>query len=308
MAAQSYTNTSDVDEVVFDGNMNALVVHPGETVSWETPELGNILSAEHAAIGKDAVVDAYLHGSAPIRSVLNVQEIFAEDINLYIALYGTKVEIEVDHPIDAYDNWGQVVGVSGGIATRADGSKSLGALVGVVGSAVHRGSGLLNFLCGLNSEVNVRGPAHVEDLLAIDIGRYVDNPDAVVDNSVGLWISSANCTGTAVNAYGIEITDQKGTSTGTISNTCGIYIHAQGDGSESGYNLFSEGAESKNVFEGPVDSGECFKVDGVQVVSARVIDSRADDTVNAGAWDATSAGVLDALRDCMLSHGLLAAA
>lgn len=43
-----------------------------------------------------------------------------------------------------------------------------------------------------------------------------------------------------------------------------------------------------------------------QVVGARVIDARCDDTISSG--DATTDGVIDALRDAMISHGLIAAA
>jgi len=49
-----------------------------------------------------------------------------------------------------------------------------------------------------------------------------------------------------------------------------------------------------------------YKVDDVQVVSNRVIDARIDDAINSG--DATTDGVIDALRDAMITHGLIAAA
>ena len=48
-----------------------------------------------------------------------------------------------------------------------------------------------------------------------------------------------------------------------------------------------------------------YKVDDVQVVSNRVVDVRCDDTINSG--DATTDGVIDALRDAMITHGLIAA-
>lgn len=47
-------------------------------------------------------------------------------------------------------------------------------------------------------------------------------------------------------------------------------------------------------------------VDGTQVVGSRVIDARCDDALNSG--DATTDGVIDALRDAMITHGLIAAA
>ncbi len=51
-----------------------------------------------------------------------------------------------------------------------------------------------------------------------------------------------------------------------------------------------------------------YKVSGTQVVGARVVDAKIDDAINAGAWDATTAGVLEACRDALVTHGLVAAA
>lgn len=48
-----------------------------------------------------------------------------------------------------------------------------------------------------------------------------------------------------------------------------------------------------------------YKVDDVQVVSNRVIDARCDDAIDSG--DGTTDGVIDALRDAMITHGLIAA-
>jgi len=48
------------------------------------------------------------------------------------------------------------------------------------------------------------------------------------------------------------------------------------------------------------------KIGGTQVVGARVVDARADDVANSG--DATTDGLIDALRDAMIAHGLIAAA
>ncbi|KKK79168.1 hypothetical protein LCGC14_2836240, partial [marine sediment metagenome] len=42
-----------------------------------------------------------------------------------------------------------------------------------------------------------------------------------------------------------------------------------------------------------------------QVVGTRVVDARCDDAINSG--DATTDGVIDALRDAMISHGLISA-
>jgi len=50
-----------------------------------------------------------------------------------------------------------------------------------------------------------------------------------------------------------------------------------------------------------------YKVSGTQVVGARVVDARCDDVVDS-TYGAEEAGVLDALRDAMITHGLIAAA
>jgi len=54
------------------------------------------------------------------------------------------------------------------------------------------------------------------------------------------------------------------------------------------------------------NADEYYQVAGTQVVGARVIDARCDDAINSG--DATTDGVIDALRDAMITHGLIAAA
>jgi hypothetical protein len=46
-------------------------------------------------------------------------------------------------------------------------------------------------------------------------------------------------------------------------------------------------------------------IGGSQVVGSRVVDARASAVANSG--DATTDGLIDALRDAMISHGLIAA-
>jgi osmotically-inducible protein OsmY len=51
-----------------------------------------------------------------------------------------------------------------------------------------------------------------------------------------------------------------------------------------------------------------YKVDDVQVVGNRVIDARIDDEVQSASWGSSEAGVLDAIRDAVIAHGLIVAA
>lgn len=55
-----------------------------------------------------------------------------------------------------------------------------------------------------------------------------------------------------------------------------------------------------------ITSAGYLQIGANQVVGARVIDARCDDAINSG--DATTDGVIDALRDAMIAHGLIAAA
>ena len=57
---------------------------------------------------------------------------------------------------------------------------------------------------------------------------------------------------------------------------------------------------------GNINVTGAYKVDDVQVVGNRIIDARCDDAINSG--DVTTDGVIDSLRDAMITHGLLAAA
>ncbi len=64
-------------------------------------------------------------------------------------------------------------------------------------------------------------------------------------------------------------------------------------------------AEALDV-TGNINTTGVVKVDDVQVLSNRVIDARCADVANSG--DATTDGLIDALRDAMIAHGLLASA
>jgi len=76
------------------------------------------------------------------------------------------------------------------------------------------------------------------------------------------------------------------------------------------YSAFEVSGTGNGYFAGDLNlaSAKVYKVNSVQVVGARVVDAKIDDAINAGAWDATTAGVLTACRDALVTHGLVAAA
>ncbi len=55
-----------------------------------------------------------------------------------------------------------------------------------------------------------------------------------------------------------------------------------------------------------VNPDDGVKVSGTQVLGAQVVDARIDDAINSG--DATTDGVIDAIRDALVTHGICAAA
>lgn len=73
------------------------------------------------------------------------------------------------------------------------------------------------------------------------------------------------------------------------------------------YGIFNAATASQyfNV-NGHLNALEDISVAGTKVLGARVVDARCDDAINSG--DATTDGVIDALRDAMIAHGLLSAA
>lgn len=73
------------------------------------------------------------------------------------------------------------------------------------------------------------------------------------------------------------------------------------------YGIFAAATADQYLYvNGNLDIREAIFIDGSQVIGPRVIDSRIDDTINSG--DATTDGVIDAIRDALIAHGLVAAA
>ena len=95
--------------------------------------------------------------------------------------------------------------------------------------------------------------------------------------------------------------------TSAVNDEVGYGVYSQIALSRTGtaaYTFYGLGGNIHN--SGHINTAGVYKVDDVQVVSNRVIDARCDDTINSG--DATTDGVIDALRDAMIAHGLIAAA
>lgn len=151
-------------------------------------------------------------------------------------------------------------------------------------------------------------------------GNYTSVSSGVTDDTLYGFYASLSATGTGQSAYTFY------GSGGLIQNSHGAELNNGGYDSDTRIagdtdaNLLYVDAGADKVGIGDAAPGEkldvagntnvtgVYKVDDVQVVGPRVIDDRADDAVNTSSWDSTTAGVLDALRDAMITHGLIAAA
>jgi hypothetical protein len=210
--------------------------------------------------------------------------------------------------------FGGVVNIAGGIA-------SLG--VGAVAPTVHRAVFAAPVVASAGSAhtIDSTGPGRTvatgennsfvngyfsNNLLHIDAGQT----DA--GYRYGVFVTSrvidANFEGTLAEQMGIGISYGITTGTGTITSAYGLYLSgniAAGTITNK-WGVYQAGATFKNHFDGIVNSASSFQVDNVQVISNRVIDARIDDAISCG--DATTDGVIDALRDAAITHGLIAAA
>lgn len=136
----------------------------------------------------------------------------------------------------------------------------------------------------------------VTDMLALQAGGGTGNEAANFGLGIALKIGNAASEVEKRASINLVLTDATNAS----------------EDVELNINLMIAGAapaEVLSIVGGGLDltSGKVLSVAGTQVVGARVIDARADDVVDA-TYGAEEAGVLDALRDAMIAHGLIAAA
>jgi len=166
----------------------------------------------------------------------------------------------------------------------------------------------------------------------------MDSDEATTQNVYGWYALSPtkSAAGTVVNTYGIYLNSY---SLGTTLNyaiytnlgdvrfgddvliaspnataltigagTAGIDYQIKVDGETNDLLLTAMEDEDYWQFEDDVNlaTGEVLKVAGTQVVGARVVDARIDDTPNSG--DATTDGIIAAIQSVLQTHGLAAAA
>lgn len=162
-------------------------------------------------------------------------------------------------------------------------TREIGILAGVYGFAEHNADGNIDFIEGLEYYASNNNGGDVGAMYGIFVGIFHDG-SGLVSEMYGNYI-----------AY---------FATGDVTTVYGLYIDPIFGGAASSYAIYTNAGLVR--FGGIVNTTESYQVDGTKVVGNRVVDARCDDAINSG--DATTDGVIDALRDAMIAHGLIAAA
>ena len=169
------------------------------------------------------------------------------------------------------------------------------------GGIVNGGTGVLNYHQNQFGGDFVSGGAHTTATKIFVLGRLTGHAGDTTDLSAMKFNTSTTMTnncGLVSTLHLIEPLITTGGHTVTIATT--LYIHSTP----------TEGVTNAAIYVASGDqilASGVLKVGIVQVVGARVVDAKIDDAINAGAWDATTAGVLEACRDALVTHGLVAA-
>jgi len=234
-------------------------------------------------------------GTAPVAGTRIAASILANDASI-ANIYGSNNNVVANHPTGnlsfAYGMYNQATQQGAG------GVSNLAALVNSVaisGNAPNTATGVAE-IGGAMAYCNA---SSVTVFKAEDWGQATGGKTVTLAR--GLWIAAPTTTGTITTANGIYLEAITGAGTNyAIYSAGGQSYHAGNFGIGN-----TAPAEALDV-TGNINTTGVVKVDDVQVLSNRVIDARAANVANSG--DATTDGLIDALRDAMIAHGLIAAA
>lgn len=220
---------------------------------------------------------------------------------------------------------------TGGELTTNSGQLSGFRTYAYIASASHSGTLAKNAGVFSRSGIHICGfGGTVTTTYAGYFGVLNNSANGTITDAYGVYIDNSGTAGTMTNRYGLSIAESAGSGTlsmgieigslsGTQSTKTGMKINAiygpsttnlgiqigNVGGGTNNYSIFTGAGDVR--FGGLVNTMLHYEVGGIQVVSNRVVDARCDDTINTSAWDSTTAGVLDAIRDACITHGLIAA-
>lgn len=214
-------------------------------------------------------------------------------ISFYGSNYATDITVEVYRPSGGTDGWYTIKTVTGNTAT---------VVPITIGPSTNYIKKIKLTMSNASVAVKIDGismfptdPQGINEMQVIP--RYASEALILAATSVE-WKDTAWTTRTKIN-YNVA---DGGSAVGYLFDTTNAL-------STSGAKIASfgnNGTEKAYIDkDGNINAVGVYTVDGVQVVGNRVVDARCDDAISSG--DATTDGVIDALRDAMITHGLIAA-
>ena len=170
------------------------------------------------------------------------------------------------------------------------------------------GTGVLN-LDNLRLDGNTISSTAGTDLNITPLAGQQIVLDGTIVIDAGVVTGATSITSTAFVGTLSTAAQPNITSLGTLTSLQVDNIKIDGNtlSAVSGAINITPKAGSAIVLGGLVNTTVHYEVDGTQVVGNQVVDARIDDAVNTSTWDSTTAGVLDAIRDACITHGLIAA-
>lgn len=287
---------------------------PGTVSATIRPKLGNGVYASVAVFGEEVAAQGLLHvhqGSPLLR---------VEAENTLIQSTTVSAADSVLLTLNSVNAWtqGRLLSVKNAGVDKFFISPTGGIVIGantISYTGVENGSSLLSFRDTDLGEPNsnsiwigtMASGTDVADIrLAVSSG-VGGGASFAMGSSHGGWIFESN-DGTLGGAK----------ARGTASGQTRVLLFPGAISTQSPY-LFDTGVEHTDIDVPLVVIGNggvekaAFDIDGklsiqeAQVLGTRVVDARVDDAINAGAWDATTAGVLESLRDAAVTHGWIKA-
>lgn len=190
--------------------------------------------------------------------------------------------------------------------------------------------GAASTLIGFSVYPQITGTGTLPTIIGVNVsGPYINNAGLTVTNYYGVMIANPEVTaGTLSNAFGLFITEPTtgvvnyafyvGGGKSVFQGNVGIGTATFGTSATRELIMKTAAAPAGNV-------ADCFQLysddqtagnacphvrteNGRIVKVYQVVDARIDDVITESEWDATNAGVLDAIRDALIANGMMAAA
>jgi hypothetical protein len=189
----------------------------------------------HSAFGNDAGIDKDLVApdySVELKTTMDLREIYTGSESDHFIANQLSL-LQIDPSVDMVSG---CFSLNNLIWTKSLNSKNYSAIYASNNDSAHYGSGNITQLYCIEAVVQNKGLGHIDKMAGLNIES--DNLDAggSIDTNYGIYVNICKTAGTITTGYGLYIKDTYGKAT-------------------TAYNIYSEGANSRNWFEGSMEFG-----------------------------------------------------